>query len=483
MNRSDPLDKSIPSLYDHVLDHAPFGILILSYQQDQENKNYEFQCRYANERAGHLLETTVSSLENKGIRGFSIPGLTEKLTQLCRKVFETGEKDELEFQFEKNDFLKTLLFNIIKIPEGVSVFIIDGSEEVDARNVLRAKGRLYRKLFEESIDPIFVMDASFGIIEANSSFLQFFQYPAAVDNLGKIDELFIQPEKLEAFKVNLKTDGKIEELETFLICKSGQKKYCLINCVDLEEREDERSYLGILRDMTKRRNADKKLVMAEKLSMTGKIARTIGHEVRNPLTNLTLAVEQLKDELDDDHEQAEVYINIAQRNIKRIEKLITDLLNSSKPKEIKPLEQSLNQLVSDSLNLVRDRLNLQQIELVEEYEDELPAVFLDEDQMKIALLNLYINAIEAMKQGEGRLTVTTTSRENEVLLIVQDNGIGIPEDKIDRLFEPYYTEKKGGTGLGLTSVQNIIQGHQGYIEVESEPGKGTSFTIGFTRVM
>ncbi|MFT7270292.1 MAG: two-component system, sporulation sensor kinase E, partial [Roseivirga sp.] len=236
---------------------------------------------------------------------------------------------------------------------------------------------------------------------------------------------------------------------------------------------------GVIKDVTRKKKADQEILWAEKLSMTGKIARSIAHEVRNPLTNLSLALEQLKDEVPEDIEDAELYFNIIKRNADRIGTLVTELLDSSKPKSLQLKGQSLNDVVLESMALVSDRIKLQNMTLVQNYHTSLPMIALDRDQIKIALLNIFINAIEAMKPDIGELRVTTYQEENEIVLEVSDNGKGIPKENLGKLFEPFFTAKKGGMGLGLTTFQNIIQSHLGKVRVTSELGFGTSFFISF----
>jgi len=107
----------------------------------------------------------------------------------------------------------------------------------------------------------------------------------------------------------------------------------------------------------------------------------------------------------------------------------------------------------------------------------------DEEKVVIALLNIIINAIEAMVPGKGVLTITTVRNQDKAKLMIRDNGAGIPEDKLARLFDPFYTSKAKGTGLGLTSTQNILLNHKGTIHVDSEPGKGAVFTIAIPAIV
>jgi signal transduction histidine kinase len=218
---------------------------------------------------------------------------------------------------------------------------------------------------------------------------------------------------------------------------------------------------------------------AEKLAVTGRVSRTIAHEVRNPLTNIDLALQQLKDELTQNSEAAAPFLDIINRNSQRINQLITELLNSSKPTTIEVKECNINKVLDETLLLALDRIHLKKIKLVKEYSDNVPPVMLDPEKIQTAFLNLFINAVEAMEEGKGILTVRTRNTANRCIIEVEDNGIGISKENLDNLFVPFFSKKSKGMGLGLTATQNIIITHKGTIDVESTVGKGTRFIVTF----
>ena len=214
----------------------------------------------------------------------------------------------------------------------------------------------------------------------------------------------------------------------------------------------------------------------EKFASTGRIARTIAHEVRNPLTNINLAMEQLKSDMTAEGDSG-ILFDMVQRNSNRINQLITDLLNSTKFAELTPAKLSINTLLDEALELARDRVVLYNIRVEKRYSNDICEVSVDKDKLKIAFLNIIVNAIEAMEPGKGILTITTKGENNKCVIEIADNGTGMDKESMGRLFEPYFTSKPKGNGLGLTNTQNIILNHQGTIQAESEKGKGTAFTI------
>lgn len=227
--------------------------------------------------------------------------------------------------------------------------------------------------------------------------------------------------------------------------------------------------------------ANKKLIQMrsiEKFAATGRIARTIAHEVRNPLTNINLAVDQLKAEMNGNlPENYGLMLEMVIRNSIRINQLITDLLNSTKFTELVYKKISVNQLLDETLELAKDRIQLNRISVVKHYSDGICDIAVDVDRIKIAFLNLIVNAIEAMEPGTGILQLVTLSKDDKCIVRITDNGPGMDQETQSKLFEPYYTTKAKGTGLGLTNTQNIVLNHNGLISIESEKGKGATFTI------
>lgn len=215
----------------------------------------------------------------------------------------------------------------------------------------------------------------------------------------------------------------------------------------------------------------------EKYAATGRIARIIAHEVRNPLTNINLAVEQLHSEYKGEAD-SEMFFGMVQRNSERINKLVSDLLDSTRLTQLNKQQVSVNDFLKACLKDAGDRVALNHIHVITRFREDVGEFQVDKEKMKIAFTNLIVNAIEAM--ADGGTLIISTSRESERLIInISDNGSGMNKEQMSRLFEPFFTTKKSGNGLGLANTQNIILNHNGGIKAESEEGKGSTFTITF----
>lgn len=228
--------------------------------------------------------------------------------------------------------------------------------------------------------------------------------------------------------------------------------------------------------------ANRELILmkrSEKFAATGRIARTIAHEVRNPLTNIDLAVSQIKNDHPAEDDTSKMLFTMIERNSRRINQLISELLSATRFAELSYTSVSINTLLDDALDMAKDRLELHHINLEKKYSMGICNISVDAEKIKIAFLNLIVNAIEAMEPGKGILQIHTKEEENRCVIEIIDNGYGMTEEQLNNLFEPYFTTKSNGNGLGLTNTQNIILNHRGSISVNSKPGEGTSFIIKF----
>ena len=238
-------------------------------------------------------------------------------------------------------------------------------------------------------------------------------------------------------------------------------------------------YMVLLRNIDTHKNTQKALIDAKKYSIKGELARTLAHELRNPLASIGMAADILKKQLSNNkNKQLENYIGIIRRSTTVLNNLVTELLTSSNYSAPVLKKNCLAKIMEKTLKLASDRIYLSGIKVIKEYEGNY-FIQADEEKLKIALLNLLINASEAMDPNEGVLTLQIERKKSNFLLTVTDNGCGIEKEQLERLFDAFYTQKSDGVGVGLNSVKNILEEHDAKTKVDSEPGKGTSFKISF----
>ncbi|MGZ8447919.1 MAG: sensor histidine kinase [Candidatus Deferrimicrobiaceae bacterium] len=225
------------------------------------------------------------------------------------------------------------------------------------------------------------------------------------------------------------------------------------------------------------------LLHSEKLAAVGALAATVAHEINNPLTGVYTYIRLMERKIDqgqhgpEDVEKYKGYLNTMRREVERTTAIVQNLLDFTRPKEPVRKPMDLVKVMEESLALVSNKLSLSNIEVVKLF-NPLPAIQADPAHMKQVFLNLLINASEAMEEG-GTLTIRSDHHPetNTVTMSVRDTGTGIEPKDLARIFDPFFSTKKKGTGLGLSVVNGIVTRHNGKVEIDSTPGKGTDFRV------
>lgn len=214
----------------------------------------------------------------------------------------------------------------------------------------------------------------------------------------------------------------------------------------------------------------------ERFTSTGRIARVIAHEIRNPLTNIDLSAGHLENNKLAP-EDRKSFLEIIARNSRRINELINELLTATKFSDLQYEEIRVNDLLDETLNEAIDRAQLGHVNISKKYSSDSIWVNVDRSRMEIALLNIIVNAMEAMTGESSLLMLETCEKNGQCVITIRDNGKGMDSETLAKVFDPYFTSKTNGNGLGMTNAQNIVLNHKGKIEVVSEEGKGTAFII------
>jgi signal transduction histidine kinase len=217
-----------------------------------------------------------------------------------------------------------------------------------------------------------------------------------------------------------------------------------------------------------------------KQEQPNQIVSALIHEIRNPLTTINLAVQMLRSPTRS--YDRTLYQDIIMRSSTQINDLITDLLRSWQSDEVQPGNYPIHQLVDEALALAEDRIFLKTIIVMKDYTALDYKVQVDKQKIKIALANIIINAIEAMPSGNGKLKLITRSINNKCVIEIKDNGIGISQKNLSKIFMPYFTGKAGGMGLGLSTTMDILLANHVTTDVRSVEGHGTRFILSFDRI-
>ncbi|HET9710684.1 MAG TPA: ATP-binding protein, partial [Pyrinomonadaceae bacterium] len=241
--------------------------------------------------------------------------------------------------------------------------------------------------------------------------------------------------------------------------------------------------VSILHDLTEireleRRRVEQQLFESEKLAAVGRLAASIAHEVNNPLEAIKNALYLMQTNASEDDKNAR-FLEIARKETERVSHIIRQMLGfARRPGEVDWVD--VNQLLEETLVLVEKKMRQLRIRITRSFDESLPRIRARADQLRQVFLNLIINAQQAI-EGDGEIVISTSRYEQalqpSILIQLSDSGVGIAEDDINRIFDPFFSTGKKGTGLGLWVTQDIVRQHGGRIEVSSEVGRGTVFSI------
>jgi PAS domain S-box-containing protein len=292
-------------------------------------------------------------------------------------------------------------------------------------------------------------------------------------------------ESMERYRLRQRGETFDQAYEIKMLRKDGMS-ITVHGSFALSSHEGKVATIGFLRDITERKKGEKALWRSQRLASVGRLAAEIAHEINNPLTSVLtfcrLATSILQREPFPEQRLSDLrnYISYLHSETERCANISRNLLDFSRQSEIEIRENDIHEILDKTLTILRHRAGLDEIKIHTDYAAELPFLSCDFKRLQQAFVNILWNAIEAMPEG-GTLTVTSNfdQEKDRIEIQVSDTGIGIPENDVERIFEPFFTSKADGkgVGLGLSVAYGIIRQHQGEIHIHSKVGEGTRFTI------
>jgi PAS domain S-box-containing protein len=259
--------------------------------------------------------------------------------------------------------------------------------------------------------------------------------------------------------------------------KHDRELFYSISCYPVFDEDDVVGAVEISKDITKDINVQRALLQQQKLASVGQLAAGVAHEINNPLTTILTTAMLIQEDTDPDDPNYEELQTISNEAL-RCRKIVASLLDFAR--QTKPMKKShqINDIVRECIMLTRKQAAFKDVSFEDRLAEEIPPMNLDRDQIQQSVINLALNAIEATAPG-GKVTFTTrfVAGENTVEIAVSDTGQGIPEEDLNKIFDPFFTSKAEGTGLGLAITHGFIQQHGGTITVDSRPGQGATFTV------
>jgi hypothetical protein len=259
------------------------------------------------------------------------------------------------------------------------------------------------------------------------------------------------------------------------LTKNGEKVSVLVRRDDTgEELRECVGCRAIQENLGKLRELERQLSHSEQLATVGEMAAGLAHEIKNPLAGIAGAIQVLGDTLPKEDDRRPVVEKVLEQ-VRRIDGTVRDLLAYARPKAARLAPTDIHEVIGNALGVVT-LFPTTRVNVVRHFQTGLPEAMVDGQQFGQVLSNLFINAVQAMPEG-GTLTVTTSSDPSGIQVSVRDTGTGIPKSKLTRIFDPFYTTKTRGTGLGLPICRRVVEAHHGSINVTSRQGQGSEFII------
>ncbi len=350
---------------------------------------------------------------------------------------------------------------------------------------LRESEARLRGILETAVDGIITIN-EIGIVESlNPATERIFGY-AAHELLGKNVKILMPQMYREAhddYILKYLDSGHKKIIgigrEVVGLRKNGDTfpMHLSVSEVRLGER---RLFTGLVRDLSEQKRLERQVLQVERLATIGKMAAKVAHEIRNPLSSISLNAELLQDELNNyahtDTGEAQNLLQSMIAEIDRVTSLTEEYLQFSRLPESQPVRDDINRVVKESIDFYQPQARQKKVEMQSRISAKTWDVRFDPVQIRRVLLNIMRNAVEAMPKG-GTLKIATEQGEREVVIHIVDTGVGIAPEEIEKIFDPFFTTKDFGTGLGLAVVQQIIEEHRGRIVCQSNIGQGTTFSI------
>jgi two-component system, NtrC family, sensor kinase len=340
----------------------------------------------------------------------------------------------------------------------------------------------YRQIFESSQDMILVSDAEGAILELNPAGFRMLGYEVNDPALKQahFNHFFVRKKQWQALRGTLKSERVVASAEVDLIRGDGQHQRCLLSAsVNNGASGGDEAIQFMVKDIEKQRQMREQMAQADKLASLGELSAGVAHEINNPL-GIILGYTQLLLRNEDKDSERHADLKTIEKHVRNCKSIVEGLLDFARTSPSEREEVHIHDTLEDVLEFVRHHSNLDNIDISVKYDCNIPNLYLDEKKISQVFINLLMNAIHAVgKSGDIKLATRFDVDRKRVLIDVSDTGYGIDKKNISKIFDPFFTTKPTGegTGLGLSVSYAIIKNHGGEIVVESEAGRGTTFTV------
>ena len=452
----------------------------------------EYLIKLSNRSGCQLLGYTPEELTDSHIKVICTAGTWEELEKNLDKITREGSAfiDEGQLIKKNGEPMKVAIHAMAVYDNhrkfgGMRLTFRDITQRKLAEEALRESEERYRLLFEESRDAIFLNTREGKFIDINQTGLELFGYSKEEIMNVNPNQLYIHPDDRKKFQQEIEDKEFVRDYPVKLRKKSGKLMDCLVTSTLRRTNEGKIfGYQGIIRDITERKKMEEELQNIEKLESVGIMAGGIAHDFNNILTTIAGSISLAKVSVVSGSTLYGILID-AEKACSQAKNLTTQLLTFSRGGAPIKKVARVKELIINSANFASRGSH---IDCFFSIPDDLWPSEVDEGQIAQVIHNLVINAVQAMPEG-GSVNITAENmavaadnilsldHRDYIKISIKDEGVGIPNDHVKKIFDPYFTTKNEGSGLGLATTFSIIKNHSGHIDVSSEVGRGTMFTI------
>jgi two-component system, sporulation sensor kinase E len=337
---------------------------------------------------------------------------------------------------------------------------------------------LYKLVFDSMVEGVIVTNHENKLILINRAMEDFISISKNRHAFQDLESSTFDPEIKKTLVSALAKGQKVLEREVYL---ARTDKSFTLSILPLLHNKEIIGHVIILMDITEKRIKEVQLRQAESLAALTTLSAGVAHEIKNPLTSIDIHIQLLNREIarfkPNEVKNIRNLLAIVKEEIGRLNSIVQDFLFTVRPMSMTLSRENVNDILKDMIDFLKYELGEANIDVVFDFDEELPTVLVDPKYLKQALLNVIKNAMQAIGSGGEIRIVTEESPGGDVVMHIIDNGEGIPESIMGKIFEPYFTTRKSGTGLGLVIVYKIIKELGGEIKVKSKEGEGTAFSI------
>lgn len=417
------------------------------------------------------------------MRMFSRHPEHDKIQQDVQTLLDRRPLYLVQLDFEQFDSpLRRQLMQIIILSAVILLVGIGGS--LAFMTLKGLKGSQQRLGTMRAFTDILVSSLPVGLIATDSSGTIQVCNEAAAEMLGSGRDTIlgklpyaVLPQGMAQLFAGSRQEGKLQRQGEFVL-ENTDGKPRVLHLASVGVQDDEQNFAGevlLIRDLTDVKQLEKELQRSERLAAIGKMAAGVAHELRNPLSSIKGLAVLLQSSFAEPGKEAET-ADVLVKEVERLNRSIGELLDYAKPGQLNRQPASIGEILMKTLSLVQMDAEAYGITVELSQQQDLPEIMVDSDKLKQVFLNLLLNAVQAMPEG-GTLGVRLAKNEGGLVIVIRDSGVGILPENLPRVFDPYYTTKNDGTGLGLAMSAKIVEEHGGRIKIASNPGEFTEVRV------